>query len=102
MFSSQESNVTTTFSSSSAPDVGDKSLSSQSTLQQSQTVLDSPSSARVDQKGNNETGAKSSAAESVTVEIPAADVAPPPEKEAGALIDTTNLESSSTNCTEPL
>ena len=93
--------MTTTFSSSSAPDLRDESFSSQSTLQQSQTVPDSTASARVDQKGDNEAGAKSSAAESVTVEIPAADIAPPPEKEAGALIDPTNLEGSSTNCTEP-
>lgn len=102
MFSSQESNVTTVFSSFSAPDVGDEYLSSPSTLQQSQTVLNSTSSAQADQKGNNETDAKSSAAECATVEIPAADIVPPTEKEADTSIDSTKLESSSTNRTEPL
>lgn len=98
MFSSQDSSGTAAYSSFSLPDVSDELLPTQSTVQQSQSVLDSASPMLLGAVGDNKPNPKSPAVETEAEEQSAASVRSPPEKTVDASVEeTVNAQSSSAN-----
>ena len=107
MFSSQESTATTAGSSFSLPALGNEHLSSQSTVQQSQTIIDTVSSMPVGEFREHKINARSSVTEDLPSEISAANVQVQSEKKVDKKVDasmvhTINHQTSSKDCMESI
>ena len=101
MFSSQESTATTAYSSFSLPDLGDEHLSSQSTVQQSQTIINTAPSMPVGEFREQKIDARSSVTEDTPSEESAAKVPVQSEKKVDAsIVHTTDVRTYPKNCTE--
>ena len=101
VFSSQESAATTACSSFSLPASGDEHLSSQSTVLQSQTIIDTASSMLVGKSVEHKIDAGSPVTEDAPSEISATNVPVQSEKKGDAsIIQTTDHQTSSKNCME--
>ena len=95
MFSSQESTETTTCSSFSVPELGDEHLSSQSTVQQSQTIIDTTPSMAIGELNEHRIDARNPATEDTPSEISAAKVPVQSKKVDASIVNTTDHQTSS-------
>ncbi|KAL8792928.1 MAG: hypothetical protein Q9195_004425 [Heterodermia aff. obscurata] len=102
MFSSQESTATTACSSFSLPELVDEHLSSQSSVQQSQTIVDTASSMPVGELWERKIVARDSVTDDTPSEISAANVSVQPGKKIDAsIVHTTDLQTSSKSLSFP-
>lgn len=101
VFSSQESTATTASSSFSRPKPADEHLSSQSTVQQSQTIIDTASSMPAGEFREHQTDARSSVLEDTPSEISSVKVPVQSEEKADTSnVNAVDLQTSSKSCTE--